>query len=146
MTPSSGNSRWRTLISYQNFNTLKNSIRKYTMDNQYETLILRNPKAAKQNTPKEVVKRHTHMVVKDVDVETNPIKQVTGDLKKKVIAARLAYMEEGSTKPGVTQERLAQLAKVKAADIKLLEQGKMDLKQAKQIALCIERHLKVKIL
>lgn len=112
----------------------------------FTPVILRNPKLVKQNVQKETVKRQTRNVVKEVDVETNPIKMVSGDLKRKIATLRLNYKEPEREKPGLTQERLAQLAKVKTADIKLLEQGKMDMKQAKQIALSIEKNLKVKIL
>ena len=109
-------------------------------------MILRNPKIAKLNMAKEIVKRQTHMTVKEADAETNPIKKVSGELKRKIIEVRLNYKEAGKEKAGVTQERLGQLTKVKAADIKLLEQGKMEMKQAKQIALSIEKNLRVKIL
>ena len=112
----------------------------------WNTVVLRNPKLTGQNAPKETVKRPVHSFQKEADAETNPIKTVSNDLKRKIIATRLAYMEPGSSKAGITQERMAVLAKVKASDVKLLEQGKLDMKQAKQIALSIERSLKVKIL
>lgn len=95
---------------------------------------------------REVVKRKAACAPKDADPETAPIKMVTGDLKRKIAELRLSYTEPGNSRPGITQDRLALLAKVKAQDIRLLEQGRMDLKQAKQIALSIERHLRVKIL
>lgn len=113
----------------------------------WKPVILKNPKAApKVPVIKEVVKKPQGQFVKEADAETNPIKMVNADLKRSIIMARNNYTAPGSDKVGMSQKEFAALIKVKEADLKLLEQGKMDLKQAKQIGLAIEKHLKVKVL
>lgn len=112
----------------------------------WKPVVLVNKSVAKKNIVKEPMKRFAQKTSKEPDAEINPVVMVTSSLKKKIIGARLAYTEPGSNKQGVSQERFAQLIKVKAADVKLLEQGKIDNKQAKQIALAVEKHLKIKVL
>lgn len=105
-------------------------------------VVLKNPNAKKNNEVKKPHKQFT----KEVDIEENPMKFVSNELKAKIIKARTTYSPLHTDKIGLTQKEFATLIKVKESDIKMLEQGKMEMKKAKQIALAIEKHIKIKIL
>jgi ribosome-binding protein aMBF1 (putative translation factor) len=104
----------------------------------WDPVVIHNPTAVKRSLPTETVKRIQHTGVKDVDMEDNRIVMVNSQLRKTCEQARL------STKN--TRESLAKLIHGDPNTIKLLETGKLSEKEAKQVALKIERALKVKIL
>ena len=99
---------------------------------------------AKSRIQTELVKRHSKPGVRDVDPESNPLRLVTGALRTKIIQARTLY--NGGSKIGLTREELAKKISHPVQHIKQLEAGKMTLREAKQLAIHIERALKVKIL
>lgn len=107
-----------------------------------------NKDIAKSNTRArmhtEIVKRSIKTGARDVDRESNPLQLVTGELRTKIIQARTLY--NSGAKIGLTREELAKKISQPTHDIKLLETGKLQLKDAKQIAIRIERALNVKIL
>ena len=112
----------------------------------WKVIDIGNKKLSKKNEKTECVKRPVHTFTKDVDVDTNPIKLITPDLKKRVISARIHYIDPSTKKQGLSQDQFAKLIQIKLADLKLLEQGQIELKKAKQIGIAIEKHLKIKIL
>lgn len=114
----------------------------------WKEVILRNPKAAKpsSNLQKETVKRSSGTVQKEVDIaEGKEIKYVSPKLKKAVLDARTNLIDL-STDKCYTRDSFAKRINVPVKEIKLLETGKMTEKEAKQIALKIERVFKIKIL
>lgn len=104
----------------------------------WSTVILKNKSAEikKRNVITEVQKRNTgNSLPKDVEA---PQPVVTSDLRQKIINARVALK--------LNQDKLATSINVKPQDVKMLESGKMTMKDAKQIALKIERKYRVRIL
>ena len=105
----------------------------------WTTIVLKN----KYNTIK---KRNATEVQKRQDGNRGPSEtkleepqvMITTDLKQKIINARTALK--------LNQEKLATGINAKLQEIKLLESGKMTLKEAKQIALRIERKYHIKLL
>mgnify|MGYP000521853183 CR=1 FL=1 len=116
------------------------------MDHQdWKPVVLRNPTAVKKNLPKETVKRVQHTGVKDVDMDENRIKMVSPQLKRAFEQARL-NSRDPQTGRCYTHDRLAKLINGDPKVIKQLETGKLSEKEAKQVALKVERALKIKIL
>jgi ribosome-binding protein aMBF1 (putative translation factor) len=105
--------------------------------NQYDVVNIGNPKLVKKSTV-PVKRQSVQHGTKDVDPETNPIQNITNSLKNAIISVRTAK--------GFNQEQLAMHIQQHPKDIKMLEAGKISMKQAKQIALKIEKVFKVKIL
>ena len=107
---------------------------------EWTTVILKNNSKSIQNKNAitEVQKRSVgNQGPKESNLET-PQQMITTDLKQKIINARVALK--------LNQEKLATAINVKPQDIKILESGKMSLKDAKQIAIKIERKYRVRIL
>ena len=107
------------------------------MDHQdWNTVILRKKQEkSKSSAPTPSVQ---YVKQNDPDPENNPTKKVTPKLKAAFIQARNAAH--------LNHAQLASKISVPVQDIKDLENGKMLLKAAKQIALKAEKILKVKIL
>ena len=105
----------------------------------WNTVVLRNKEIKNRNTITEVQKRHVgKQIPKEENLET-PQQMITHDQKQKIISTRLALK--------LNQEKLATSINVKPQEIKTLEIGKLTtLKEAKQIAIKIERKFRVKIL
>uniref|UniRef100_A0A6C0F9X0 Uncharacterized protein n=1 Tax=viral metagenome TaxID=1070528 RepID=A0A6C0F9X0_9ZZZZ len=118
----------------------------YNHVQDWDNITLRNHKKTPSNTETECIRKPKNNYQKDIDCETNPIVRISSDFKRKIISARMNCVHNTTQKQGLTQDEFANLIKVKAVDIKLLESGKMEMKKAKQIALAIEKHLKIKIL
>tara|TARA_B100001996_G_C18601689_1_gene570080 strand:- start:337 stop:678 length:342 start_codon:yes stop_codon:yes gene_type:complete len=68
------------------------------------------------------------------------IKYVTSDLKSKFIQARCALQ------PKQNRQQLASSLSVPVKDIQLIEEGKLTLKEAKQLCIKFERKYKIKLL
>ena len=102
----------------------------------WKPVILQKPKSTAQSYPKN---NTTHFVaVKDVDAENNPILKVSPKLCTAFVNARVSAK--------MSHEQLAHKLSVPIQYIKSLESGKLEGKHAKQIALKLERALRVKIL
>ena len=104
----------------------------------WTTVVLRNKSAEikKRNAVTEVQKKYSgNQLPKNIE---QPQPLVTTELKQKCINTRTALK--------LTREKLACGINVKLQDINLLENGKITLKEAKQIAIKIERKYRVKIL
>lgn len=108
-------------------------------------VVLRNPSIAKKNVPKKVIKRVQHHGVKEVDMDENRVKMVSPQLKRAFEQARL-NSRDPQTGRCYTHDRLAKLIHGDPKVIKELETGKLSEKEAKQVALKVERALKIKIL
>lgn len=109
------------------------------MDHQdWKPVVLRGPTAVKRNLPTETVKRVQFKGVKDVDMEDNRVVMVNPQLRKTFEQTRLAGKH--------TRESLAKLINGDPNTIKQLEMGKLSEKEAKQVAIKVERALRVKIL
>ena len=109
------------------------------MDNQYAVVNIGNPKMAKKHPlATEVVKRPQHTSARDVDAESNPVQRVENSLRSTLLQFR--------TNKKLGQEQLAKAINQPVKDVKMLEAGKVSQKEAKQIALKIERVFKVKLL
>ena len=116
------------------------------MDNQdWKPVILRNPKVAKAKQPTETVKRVQFKGVKEVDMDENRVTMVSSQLKRAFEQARL-NSRDPQTNRCYTHDRLAKLINGDPKVIKQLESGKLSEKDAKQVALKVERALKIKIL
>ncbi len=116
------------------------------MDHQdWKPVVLRNPTAVKKNLPKETVKRVQHTGVKDVDMDENRIKMVSPQLKRAFEQARL-NSRDPQTGRCYTHDRLAKLINGDPKTIRLMETGKLSEKEAKRVAIKVERALKIKIL
>ena len=116
------------------------------MDHQdWNPVVLRNPTAIKRNLPRETVKRINHVGVKDVDMDENRVKLVSPQLKWAFEQARL-NSRDPQTGRCYTHDQLAKLINRDPKVIKQLETGKLSEKDSKQVALKVERVLKVKIL
>ena len=111
----------------------------------WKPVVLRNPSIAKKNVPKEVVKRVQHHSLKEVDVDENRVKMVSPQLKRAFEQTRL-NSRDPQTERCYTHDRLAKLIHGDPKIIKQLESGKLSEREAKQVALKVERVLKVKIL
>ena len=114
----------------------------------WKEVILRNPKAAKlgSNVQKETVKRFTGNKQKEVDIaEGKEIKYVSPKLRKAVEQARTSLIDLETDKC-YTRDSIAKKINVTPKEIMLLETGKMTEKEAKQIALKMERTFKIKLL
>ena len=104
----------------------------------WTTVILKNNSIKKRNVITEVQKRDTKERGPNEDKLEEPQQMITTDLKQKIINARIALK--------FNQDKFATSINVKPQEIKLLESGKITLKEAKQIAIKIERKHRVKIL
>ena len=102
----------------------------------------RNPK---NNEHTKTVKHYTPNKVKDIDItEGNTIKYVSNDLKKKIENVRLSLRNQQDR--SISRDEFARNLNVSSKIIQLLETGKLTEKEAKQIALKIEKIYKIKIL
>ena len=102
-------------------------------------VVLTDRSAVKKALPKTVERRKTHPLhAIDVDPESNPVVKVSSTLKHGIIQARCAAR--------LTREQLAQRVHVHIRDITDIETGGMSQREAKQIALKIERALHAKLL
>jgi hypothetical protein len=112
----------------------------------WKPVVLCNFKIAKENAKKnsQPVKRVSTIKVKDVGIEEGEVKieKIHSNLKNAIIQVRLSQQD----KQLKTQEGFSKRCQLKLSDLKELEQGKIGQAQAKQIALKIEKHLKVKVL
>mgnify|MGYP006883189624 CR=1 FL=1 len=111
----------------------------------WKPVMLRNPNIAKAKQPTEIIKRIQHHGTKDVDMEESRVKMVGSQLKRTFEQARL-NSRDPQTGRCYTRDRLAKLIHGDPKTITLLETGKLSEKEAKQIALKVERVLKIKIL
>jgi len=106
----------------------------------WNTVILKNNSKdlKKRNAITEIQKRiQGDQAPKDSKLE-EPQEMVTTNLKQKIINSRVALK--------LNQEKLSTAINVKPQEIKLLESGKITMKEAKQIAMKIEHKFRVKIL
>lgn len=115
------------------------------MEQDWNTVVLRNPKVAKAKQPTEAVKRVQFKGVKEVDMDGNRVKMVGSQLKRAFEQARL-NSRDPQTGRCYTHDKLAKLINGDPKTIKQFESGKLSEKDAKQIALKVERALKIKIL
>lgn len=116
------------------------------MDHQdWNQVVLRNPKVVKRSLPVETVKRIQRVGVKDVDMDENRLKMVSPQLKRAFEQARLNSIDP-QTGRCYTHDRLARLISGDPKVIKQLEAGKLSEREAKQVALKAEKALGVKIL
>ena len=102
-----------------------------------------NSKNIKQT---DTVKRTQYNKVKEVDIaEGKTIKYVNNNLKKKIETTRLNLRNQQTDK-ALSRDDFAKSLNIPSKNITLLETGKISEKDAKQIALKIERIYKIKIL
>lgn len=114
----------------------------------WKEIILRNPKAVKSgsNIQKETVKRFSDNTQKNIDIsEGKLIKYVSPKLRKAVEQARINLIDV-TTDKCYTRDSIAKKINVTPKEIMLLETGKITEKEAKQIALKMERTFKIKLL
>lgn len=106
----------------------------------WTTVVLRNNSKdiKNRNAITEVHKRQSGNQAPSEEKLEAPQQMITHDLKQKIINTRVALK--------LNQDKLATSINVKPQEIKVLESGKITLKEAKQIALKIERKHRVKIL
>ena len=91
------------------------------------------------------VKHVQYAHVKEVDIDECRVKMVSPQLKRAFEQARL-NSRDPRTGRCYTHERLANLINGTPKSIKQLETGKLSEKEAKKVALKVERVLKIKIL
>ena len=106
----------------------------------WTTVVLKNNSKNMQtrNAITEVQKRHVGNQAPKEEKLEEPQQMITHVLKQQLINTRVALK--------LNQEKMATAINVKPQEIKSLESGKITLKEAKQIALKIERKFRVKIL
>ena len=111
----------------------------------WKEVIIRNPNL-KSNKQTVKVKRTHHNDVREVDIaEGKTIQYISTDLKNKITTARLNLINP-QTERSLSRDDFAKKINIPSKTIQLIETGKITEKEAKQIALKIERVYKVKIL
>ena len=111
----------------------------------WKPVIIRNSNMTRAKRPTETVKRIQPHGTKNVDMNDSRVKMISPQLKRAFEQARL-NSRDPQTGRCYTHDRRAKLINGDPKTIRLVEKGKLSEKEAKQVALKVERALKIKIL
>ena len=111
----------------------------------WKEVVLHKPNSKKKQQT-EKVKRTHNINVREVDIaEGKTIQYISNALKNKMTSARNNTIHPQTERP-ISRDEFARKLNVPVKNIQLIETGKITEKEAKQIALKIERIYKIKIL
>ena len=111
----------------------------------WKEVVIHKPNS-KKNQQTEKVKRTQHNNIREVDIaEGKTIQYISSELKKKIFSVRINTISQQTDKP-LSRDEFAKKLNIPSKTIQLIETGKITEKEAKQIALKIERIYKIKIL